>query len=315
MLLFGSRLTASSREKEKVDTGGEVWETKPERQEVGMYSRMVGKARVVMAIFGVALSISGFSALRGDGVAPAVIQKYAFEVFRARISCMSWWRILKHWEGCIARYAKRKEGMDKGDMEPYETGYVCFPSGSWSPFRDMDLPALKGDLPLKSDACISDKIEKSIIEEGECAKRIREYLEFLTSPRFACVFFPLEMFRFCFSRSVDIYNRYEVRWVLRGELSCDLLRKKLRKDSKHFDAFGKYIFYLVRYKEKLSGCIFEMLYCFDANGVMVGWCPSKLMAVWASQVDGRHSVEKSFLKLASLPIQPFAGPFSMREFE
>lgn len=111
---------------------------------------MTGKVKVVMAIFGVALSTSS---LRADRFDVFSYKNYTphFNEFCEHIGGLHAFDIYNHWRWCCLGY-----------------GYSVF---------------------LRGDKKVSDKI-KQVVEKGdEGAKNVRGYLEFLTSPRFSWIFF------------------------------------------------------------------------------------------------------------------------------
>ena len=96
MFLFSRSAYVSSREKKEVDIGGEILETEIERQDVGMYSRMTGKTKVIMAIFGSILWTPGLKAEGFDIFRYKFCTRY-FEEFYKYIAGLNFERIADHW--------------------------------------------------------------------------------------------------------------------------------------------------------------------------------------------------------------------------
>ena len=199
-----------------------------------MYLRMTGKAKVVVAVFGLVLSASG---LRAEGFDIFYYKNHAphFDKFCEHIGGLCAVHISDHWRWCGS-------GYDYSDF-------------------------------LRGDNEVPDKI-KQVVEKGDKgAQNVRRYLEFFTSPRFSEIFF----------RSMKQWFPRDQKGRRFGRLCFCIERKKLKKDSPAFEDFGKYDLYLVRYEELSTGCFFEMIYCFEADGVFVGWCPTRLMAEWMAR--------------------------------
>lgn len=163
-----------------------------------MYSRMVGKARVVMAIFGVALSISS---LRADRFDIFSYKNYTphFNEFCEHIGGLNAFDIFNHWCGC-------------------GSAYEC------SDF-------------LKGDDKIAGKIQKAVEKGDKDAQEVKKYLRFLTSPKFSEIFFcPMKQWfprkqqgRLCFcierkklkkdSPAFEDFGKYDLYLVRYEELS------------------------------------------------------------------------------------------------
>lgn len=196
---------------------------------------MTEKVKVVMAIFGVALSTSSLRAERFDIFSYKNYTPH-FSEFCEHIGGLCASNISDHWHWCGSDY-----------------GYSDF---------------------LRGDDRVSDKI-KQVVEKGdEGAQNVQKYLGFLTSPRFSEIFF----------RSMKQWFPRDQKGRRFGRLCFCIERKKLKKGSPAFEDFGKYDLYLVRYEELSTGCFFEMIYCFEAGGAFVGWCPTRLMAEWMARI-------------------------------
>ena len=230
MFLFSRSAYVSSREKKEVDIGGEILETEIERQDVGMYSRMTGKTKVIMAVFGSILWTPGLRAEGFDIFRYKFCTQY-FEEFYKYIAGLNFERIADHW---------RKSSSSSSDF-------------------------------LQKDEKVEGKIEKVITGKGKNAQNMRTYLKFLTSPKFSEIFF--SPMKYWFPRK----QKNGRPW---GELYFHIERKKLKEGRLAFEVFGKYTLCLVRYEELVTGLFFEMIYCFEADGTLAGWWPTRLMAEW-----------------------------------
>ena len=256
--------------------------------------------KVAVAVLGFALSTSGISSLRGVKL-PLLVALYAKQQFMDHISRLERDDILRHLD------------LDPrgGDMEPYKVGYIYMPGVS----KSDDFPSLAGNLPLKADVRISDKVKNAVVEKGNTGEEIRGNLEFLTMPRFACVFFPLEMFRRAFSEFKNIKGEYLRYWTLCGELNCKIEQKKLKKNGRYFSDFEGYTFYTVEYKETLSGCIFKMLYFFDKEGRLAGFSPQfQGVKLLREEIACNSNKGSPCFKLSFFPF-PVEGFIGGEEFE
>ena len=116
-----------------------------------MRSRMTGKVKVVMAIFGVALSTSGLEADR-------------FDIFSYKNST-------PHFD----KFCEHIGGLSASDISSHWR-WRCDSSYEYSDF-------------LRGDNKVSDKIKQVLKKGDEGAQNVQRYLEFLTSPRFSEMFF------------------------------------------------------------------------------------------------------------------------------
>lgn len=157
------------------------------------------------------------------------------------------------------KFCEHIGGLSAGDIYNHWCG--CVSSYTYSDF-------------LRGDDKVSDKIKQVVEKEDEGAQNVRKHLKFFTSPRFSEIFF-------C---SMKQWFPREQQGRRFGRLCFCIERKKLKKDSLAFEDFGKYDLYLVRYEELSTGCFFEMIYCFEADGTFAGWCPTRLMAEWMARI-------------------------------
>lgn len=233
-----------------------------------MYSRVPGKAKVVVAVLGLVLSAS---CLRAEG----------FDIFYYKNHTRGFSELCEH----IAGLASLNNGVAIFDhwnhaLEDSHTIGVLFGK------RHGEMREYKGELiSLSEDGKVGVKVAQAITPETVGAENIRKYLGFFCSPRFARVFFPKKILeRLPGSPS-------------RGRLCCDVTQKKLKEGSPAFADFGKYTLILVRYEEMLSGCFFEIIYCFEADGSFAGWYPTRLMAEWMARVrEGKIPNEEERLE-------------------
>lgn len=257
-----------------------------------MYSRMTGKAKVVVAVFGLVLSASG---LRAEGFDIFYYKNHTrgFSELCEHIAGLAWLNgvaIISHWNHAPA--------------DPLHTSYTGVLYGK----RHGKMWKYEGELIfLSEDGKVGVKVAQAITPETVGAENIRKYLEFFCSPRFARVFFPKKMLERLPGRPS------------RGRLCCDVTQKKLKKGRPAFADFGKYTLYLVRYEEMLSGCFFEIIYCFEADGSFVGWYPTRLMAEWMARIrEGKIPNEEERLE-ACQEFSNFGGKVShtlgIKDFE
>ena len=232
-----------------------------------MYSRMTGKAKVVVAVLGLVLSALGLRA-EGFDIFYYKNQTRGFSELCEHIAGLAWLNgvaIINHWNHAPAdsSYTGVLYGKRHGEMWKYEGELIS----------------------LSEDGKVGVKVAQAITPETVGAENIRKYLEFFCSPRFARVFFPKKMLERLPGRPS------------RGRLCCDVTQKKLKKGSPAFVDFGKYTLILVRYEEMLSGCFFEIIYCFKADGSFAGWYPTRLMAEWMARIrEGKIPNEEERLE-------------------
>ncbi len=213
-----------------------------------MCSLTARKAGIVTAVLGFALGAPG---LRAEGFDILCYKNYApgFPEFCEHIAGLDARAILDHWQGESSYTWSSLFGKRHGRAWQYKSRLI----------------------DLSEDEKIGAKIAQAITPGTVGAENIRKYLEFFCSPRFARIFFPKEMLEWLPGRPSQ------------GRLCCDVTQKKLKKDSPAFEDFGKYDLYLVRYEELSTGCFFEMIYCFEADGTFAGWYPTRLMAEWMAR--------------------------------